>query len=107
VSYADPSGFGGLSGLLAELRGERNFNGGVECFGDVCQPVAGGEVSGGYWWPRISITFVALAALLTLASMRLVVPAGMRWAFRRKTPRYAAAPGDPAPASPAIDEVEP
>ena len=43
------------------------------------------EAGTGYWWPRIAITFVALAALLTfLLSTRLVVPAGMRWAFRRR-----------------------
>jgi ABC-type transport system involved in multi-copper enzyme maturation permease subunit len=34
---------------------------------------------GGYWWPRIALTFIATAVLLTLVSMRLVVPAGLRW----------------------------
>lgn len=33
----------------------------------------------GYWWPRISAAFVAVAAVLTLISMRLVVPTGLRW----------------------------
>jgi ABC-type transport system involved in multi-copper enzyme maturation permease subunit len=33
----------------------------------------------GYWWPRIAATFLAVAALLTLVSMRLVVPTGLRW----------------------------
>ena len=36
----------------------------------------------GYWWPRISLAFLAVALVLTLVSMRLVVPTGMRWAFR-------------------------
>ena len=83
VSYAEPGGFGGITGVLSGLRGEPGFGGGVECIGDVCQPVAN-ESASGYWWPRISITFVVVALLLTLASMRLVVPAGMRWAFRRR-----------------------
>jgi hypothetical protein len=33
----------------------------------------------------VVITFVILAALLTFAATRLVVPAGMRWALRRPT----------------------
>ena len=37
----------------------------------------------GHFWPRYAITFVGLSLLLTLASMRLVVPAGMRFAFHR------------------------
>jgi ABC-type transport system involved in multi-copper enzyme maturation permease subunit len=47
------------------------------------------EVSGtsGYWWPRVTISFLVLAAVLTVASMRLVVPAGMRGAFRRRRAR--------------------
>jgi ABC-type transport system involved in cytochrome c biogenesis permease component len=40
----------------------------------------------GYWWVRISVSFLALAVILTLVSMRLVVPTGMRWAFRRRRP---------------------
>lgn len=38
----------------------------------------------GYWWARISVSFLVLAVVLTLVSMRLVVPTGMRWAFRRR-----------------------
>jgi ABC-type transport system involved in multi-copper enzyme maturation permease subunit len=33
----------------------------------------------GYWWPRIALSFLGTAAVLTLISMRLVVPAGLRW----------------------------
>jgi ABC-type transport system involved in multi-copper enzyme maturation permease subunit len=101
VGNTEPGGFGGINGLLAQLRGETpNFGGGVDCVGDVCQPVDqfGNPVNGavesgtGYWWPRIAITFIALAALLTFLSTRLVVPAGMRWAFRRRRPAVAAGP---------------
>ena len=33
----------------------------------------------GYWWPRVAISFLAVATVLTLVSTRLVVPTGMRW----------------------------
>jgi ABC-type transport system involved in multi-copper enzyme maturation permease subunit len=105
IAYTDPSGF--LAQGLAQLRGQDPgvfgpVTGGafaeeVVCRGNVCEPVpvpvdqfgnaiaqAGGAPAGGYWWPRFSITFFGLSALLTLASMRFVVPAGMRWAFRRR-----------------------
>ena len=40
VGNTEPGGFGGINGLLAQLRGETpNFGGGVDCVGDVCQPV--------------------------------------------------------------------
>ena len=42
---------------------------------------------GGHWWPRISLTFLGTAAILTLISMRLVVPAGMRWSPPWRTRR--------------------
>ena len=100
VGNTEPGGFGGINQMLAQLRGETaDFGGGVVCEGDICQPVdqfgnpvddAVIETGTGYWWPRVSITFVIFAALLTLAATRLVVPAGMRWAFRR--PRRPMAP---------------
>jgi len=40
----------------------------------------------GRFWPRFAITFAGLSVLLTLASMRLVVPTGMRFAFHRLRP---------------------
>ena len=105
--------------MLAQLRGnapEPSF--GEECFGDVCGPVDqfGNPVdevidtASGYWWPRISISFVIVGALLTLASMRLVVPAGMRWAFRRgrRMPRSTApivVTAAAAEGSPVIEEL--
>jgi ABC-2 type transport system permease protein len=45
----------------------------------------------GHFWPRFAVTFAWLSVLLTLASMRLVVPTGLRFnPFRR---RARAAPG--------------
>jgi len=94
VANTEPGGFGAISGMLAQLRGNApDFGGNVECLGDVCRPVDQfgnaiddvADASSGYWWPRVSLTFVVLAGLLTLAATRLVVPTGMRWAFRRPT----------------------
>ena len=96
VGNTEPGGFGGINAMLTQIRGEQaNFGGGEACFGDVCRPVdrfgnpiADGVDSGsGYWWPRVAITFVILAGVLTALSTRLVVPAGMRWAFRRRRAR--------------------
>jgi ABC-type transport system involved in multi-copper enzyme maturation permease subunit len=122
VANTEPGGFGGISGMLAQLRGESGFtNGGMECFGDVCRPVddlgnpvdVADATATGYWWSRIALTFVALAAILTVASMRLVVPAGMRWALRRRPPAAAvagagaaAAAADPVEGAPAIEELD-
>ena len=66
--------------------------------------------SSGYWWPRVTISFLILAALLTVASMRLVVPAGMPGAFRRRRARTDATgigSGNAAAldGAPAIDEL--
>ncbi|MGI8999855.1 MAG: ABC transporter permease [Candidatus Limnocylindria bacterium] len=101
VANTEPGGFGGINMMLAQLRGNApNLDGAVECQGDVCRPVDQfgnpvdnvAETGSGYWWPRVSITFILIAALLTLAATRLVVPAGMRWAFRRPGRPIALAP---------------
>jgi ABC-2 type transport system permease protein len=97
VANTETGGFGGISSMLNELRGgpgAGNFNGVGEtvCDGGACFDVdefgrpLGAEVASvsGYWWPRFAITYAVLAALLTLASTRLVIPAGMRFAFRRR-----------------------
>lgn len=122
ISNTEPGGFGGINQLLAQLRGETaNIGGGVVCEGDVCRPVDqfGNpidevvETGSGYWWPRVSLTFVLLATLLTLAAMRFVVPVGMRWAFRRARQTEGrgtdAPPAPPAapPAAPARDVATP
>jgi ABC-2 type transport system permease protein len=92
VSNTEPGGFGGIAGMLEQLRGEPAIDAvpasePADGFGGA---VVGGEIPGniggniGYWWPRFAFTFAGLAALLTFASVRLVVPAGMRFAFRRR-----------------------
>ncbi|MGH2418682.1 MAG: hypothetical protein ACRDFY_10150, partial [Candidatus Limnocylindria bacterium] len=120
VANTEPGGFGGINSMLAQLRGDApNFDGGVECQGNVCRPVDQfgnpiddvADTGSGYWWPRVSITFVVISALLTLAATRLVVPAGMRWAFRRSARPIGLAPaavvvGDSSDESaPAIQEL--
>lgn len=118
VGNTEPGGMGGINSMLMGIRGEQNFQGGnVECFGDVCREVDqfGNVVeaeagSSGHWWPRIAITFILLSALLTLASMRLVVPAGMRWALRRQRTSFLppAPPAAPLPeGGPSIEELDP
>jgi hypothetical protein len=47
----------------------------------------------GYFWPRFVISLGLLSVLLTLLSMRMVVPAGMRFVFRR----HRATPPMPIP----------
>ncbi|MEO6295467.1 MAG: hypothetical protein ABIP01_00105, partial [Candidatus Limnocylindria bacterium] len=77
---------------------------GCEGFGGTDQPLPvpvdafGQAARADYWWPRVAVSFLIVAAVLTLASMRLVVPAGMRWAFRRGgVRRMAAAPLETKP----------
>jgi ABC-2 type transport system permease protein len=121
VGNAEPGGFGGINSMLTQLRGEMpNAQGAIDCVGDLCgrvdefgNPVGDPFDSGsGYWWPRIAITFVALAAFLTFLSTRLVVPAGMRWAFRRRRPVAAMSTepiivGPPSdPGQPTLEDVE-
>jgi hypothetical protein len=76
------------------------------------EPAAGGgfgtgSLTSGYWWPRVSLSLLGLAAILTLASTQLVVPAGMRGfrARRRRATFDATWPVQPEPASPAIEEI--
>jgi ABC-type transport system involved in multi-copper enzyme maturation permease subunit len=54
----------------------------------------------GHFWPRYGLTMAALSVLLTVAAMRLVVPNGMRFAFRRPRPGAAAVPIEPAQPEP-------
>jgi ABC-2 type transport system permease protein len=115
VSAAEPGGGTSLASVLAQMRGSAIGFGEVRCLGDVCEEVDvfGNPVAGdpsGYWWPRIALTFLIGSAVLTFAATRLVVPAGMRWAFRRRPARQAAAPdatGSTAVRPDAIEEVEP
>jgi len=117
VSYAETGGFGGISSTLGMLRGLDPSMAvpvvaapnGMVCEGDRCMAVDAVDELGrpigvdvavanqdfaasGYWWPRFSLTFLGLSVLLTLASMRLVVPAGMRRGFLRRRSTPVAAP---------------
>ena len=122
IAPAEPGGGSGISAMLSGLRGgafvAAGNDGAVECIGDVCRPVndIGNPFEAdqtGYWWPRVAITFVLVSALLVFAATRLVVPAGMRWAFRRRrgeAPAGAVAGADaavPMPEATTIEEIEP
>lgn len=52
----------------------------------------GVQLLSNHFWPRFALTFGGISVLLTLASMRLVVPAGLRFGFRR---RRSATPTSP------------
>jgi hypothetical protein len=114
IGNTESGGFGGgINAMLAQLRGDpAGFGGEVDCIGDVCRPIdqfgnAIDPAGSGYWWPRIGISFMALAVLLTVASTRLVVPAGMRWAFRRRGSTPAPAAGPDESSLEELGEVEP
>jgi hypothetical protein len=119
IAPAEPGGGSSLANMLAQLRGSSiAFDGEVRCIGDVCENVDPGPLgdvavadSSGYWWSRIAITYLLASALLTYLATRLVVPAGMRWAFRRRRPRQASAASDPGPmetsvGAPTIEELD-
>jgi ABC-type transport system involved in multi-copper enzyme maturation permease subunit len=84
VSEVEPAGGSSFSRPLYRIFG---LDVGVGIGGDDVAVDDGGPMGfpildtrqSGHWWPRISLTFLATAAVLTLISMRLVVPAGMRW----------------------------
>ena len=122
VANTEPGGGGGIASALNQLRSDPaadpNLGGGGQvCQGNVCfavdqngnpivnpVPVAQ-QAMGGYFWPRFVITFVALAFLLTLASMRLVIPAPMRFAFRRRRNDLPPLPEPPIAPAASIDEI--
>ncbi|MCC6617590.1 MAG: ABC transporter permease subunit [Chloroflexi bacterium] len=104
ISATESTSFGGISSMLAGLRGESVTLGGNGMMCDEsgrCQPIdnlgnpidpdtIGPMLGPGYWWSRISITLVIVAVILTVASMRLIVPPGMRGGLRRRHPGPAA-----------------
>lgn len=84
VANVEPPGGTELTQPLYRLFGEDLAGGWMQ----PVEPFGGQEAQGapfidtrssGYWWPRVSITMLAVSALLTLAAMRLVVPGGFRW----------------------------
>ena len=116
VANTEPGGGGGIASALNQLRNDPTVDPNLGGFGQVCQgnvcfavdqngnPVADrapiAQAVGGYFWPRFVITFVAFAILLTLASMRLVIPAPMRFAFRRRRKDLPPLPEGPMTAAP-------
>ena len=109
VSDVEPPGGTRLTRPLYELFGVDLAGGSVAVDG-AAEPAFPGvaigdgisvdDDEGGRWWPRVALTFLLVAAALTLASTRLVVPAGMRWAFRR---RRTVTSGSPTPVGPITD----
>ena len=102
MAETEAESFGGMTQILAQIRGvEVGFNGGgpaIDCApGMPCGPgmlppdVAPNNVVVGHFWPRVSMTLAGMAVLLTLVSMRLIVPAGMRFVFRRRRTSAAGA----------------
>lgn len=53
----------------------------------------------GHFWPRFAVSFLGLSLLLTLLSMRLVMPARQPLAFRRRRAASATATPDDDPAA--------
>ena len=110
---------GDMGKIMAEIRGTS----GMVCNGDVCFDNSGGGIvpskpaitdcppnarcapppvttvfdprppETGHFLPRFTLTFAGLSLLLTLASMRLVVPAGLGFRLRRRHPADATETG--------------
>lgn len=83
VSEVEPAGGSAFSRPLYRIFG---LDLGVGIGDDEIGVTDGGPVvrpldtrQGGHWWPRIGVSFLLTALILTLVSMRLVRPAGMRW----------------------------
>ena len=96
---ADNSGGGVVAPGFGPVPIVNGVGAAIPCPANASCPVPGAvgavsdpQVVSGHFWPRFAFTFVGLSLLLTFASMRLVVPAGMRFAFRRR--RRAAATRD-------------
>ncbi|HYM52795.1 MAG TPA: ABC transporter permease subunit [Candidatus Dormibacteraeota bacterium] len=75
---------------------------------DAAVAVTGVQALSNHFWPRFTLTFGAMSVLLTLASMRLVVPAGLRLGFRRhRSAVEAMQPPMAGDGEPAIEETRP
>jgi ABC-type transport system involved in cytochrome c biogenesis permease component len=68
--------------------------------------VTGFQTLSNHFWPRFTLTFGLMSVILTLASMRLVVPAGMRFGFRTRRRGGKAPPAADDPAA-GIEETLP
>jgi ABC-type transport system involved in multi-copper enzyme maturation permease subunit len=113
--FGNTNGFGGPPDGAMECKGNVCFTNGVAipCAPDgtcaapdvAVQPVVQpNDRDAGYFWPRFVISLGLLSLLLTLLSMRMVVPAGMRFVFRRH--RAAAPMPIPADGDAIVEEAE-
>jgi ABC-2 type transport system permease protein len=68
--------------------------------------VTGVQTVSNHFWPRFTLTFGLMSVILTLASMRLVVPAGMRFGFRSRRSQASTSPTSDDGA-PGIEETLP
>ena len=86
-----PNGGGATGPAPVPLKGVV-VNGGVaidcppnaQCAQPAIPAVFNPQLATGHFWPRFAVTFAGLSLLLTLASMRLVVPSGLAFSFRRR-----------------------
>lgn len=70
------------------------------------QPIQQVSLISDYFWPRFAVTFPGLSIVLTLASMWLVIPPGMRFAFRRRRSERSVAEGEVTqPGAPVIEPL--
>ena len=100
VAHVEPPGGTRLTRPLYEL-----FGADLSGFGVPDAPLGGNGAapapafdtrSAGYWWPRISLSLVAIAGILTLGAMRLVVPARRGWRIGRRGVRPSGDTEEPA-----------
>jgi ABC-type transport system involved in multi-copper enzyme maturation permease subunit len=109
ISAVDVPGGTRITRPLYEMFGTDLANGGPAMVDPLDQPGAGAgpaiAITGSEseWWPRVAITFIAAAIVLTLASMWLVVPAGMRGRPWRRTRQPVAVGGATIDDDPARD----
>jgi ABC-2 type transport system permease protein len=85
IAETETESFGAFRYVLREIRAGQDDS---TCRRDACfnDPDAGFSQRAtrpGHFWKRFTLSFGLMSLLLTFASMRLVVPAGMRFVFRR------------------------
>jgi ABC-type transport system involved in multi-copper enzyme maturation permease subunit len=96
-----PSNSGGTPPPIPVLKQGGLVNGGVaadcppnaRCAQPAIDGVLNPPLATGHFWPRFTAAFVGLSLLLTLASMRLVIPVGLGFTFRRHRRPQAPVPG--------------
>jgi ABC-type transport system involved in multi-copper enzyme maturation permease subunit len=93
--------------LVAANAAEVGCPPGARCAPDDAAAVAPFQSSAyfSYFWPRFALTFPVMSVILAGVSMWLVVPAGMRFAFRRRKRRFATIDAT-MPGAPAIEPLD-